>query len=224
MRMDDAVRERGVLGDARVQAVIDRLHSQADAQQRALPFQNQAANSDTEERKQYLSERYVALDREKAEFCHLICRSIGARHVVEAGTSFGVSTIYLATAVRDNGGGTVIGTEHEPSKAMQARRNFAEAGVGDIIDLREGDLRETLVAIDVAIDFTLIDIWTQMARPALELIAPHLRCGSIVMCDNTLIFAEAYRDYLAFIRDPINGFRSVVLPFGGGFEMSLKSI
>jgi hypothetical protein len=66
----------------------------------------------------------------------------------------------------------------------------------------------------VAIDFTLIDIWTQMARPALELIAPHLRCGSIVMCDNTLIFAEAYRDYLAFIRDPINGFRSVVLPFG----------
>ncbi len=60
-----------------------------------------------------------------------------ARHVVEAGTSFGVSTIYLATAVRDNGGGTVIATEYEQSKAESARRNFAEAGIEDIVDLRE---------------------------------------------------------------------------------------
>ncbi len=64
--MDDAVRERGVLGDAHIQAVIDRLHSQADAQQREFPFQDQPASADAEERKRYLSERYVALDREKA--------------------------------------------------------------------------------------------------------------------------------------------------------------
>ncbi len=63
-----------------------------------------------------------------------------------------------------------------------------------------------------------------MARPALELVAPRLRRGAVVMCDNTLAFAEAYRDYRAFIDDPANGFHSAVLPFTGGFEMSLKAM
>jgi len=202
--MNETGRKRGVLGDFHIQAVIDRLHDKAEAQRREPSQQHEPADAD--ERKRYLSERYVALDREKAEFCYLLCRSMCARHVVEAGTSFGVSTIYLATAVRDNGGGTVIATEYEQSKAKAARRNFAEAGIEDMVDLREGDLRDTLRTVDVAIDFMLIDIWTPMARPALELVAPRLRRGAVVMCDNTLAFAEAYRDYRAFIDDPANGF------------------
>ena len=86
----------------------------------------------------------------------------------------------------------VIGTESEPEKARMARGHFAEAGLADLIDLREGDLRETLVDIEGPIDFMLIDIWTPMARPALALIAPHLREGAVVICDNTLQFRDAY--------------------------------
>ena len=117
-------------------------------------------------------DKMVALEPAKATFCYALCRSLGARRVVEAGTSFGVSTLYLAAAVRDNGGGTVIATEYEPQKARMAREHFAEAGLAEYIDLREGDLRETLRSVEGPIDFMLVDIWTPLAQPALSLVAP----------------------------------------------------
>ena len=79
----------------------------------------------------------VALDRDKAEFCYLLCRSLRATRVVEAGTSFGVLTLYLAAAVRDNQveNGVVIGTEHEPKKVEIAHANFKEAGLNEFVEL-----------------------------------------------------------------------------------------
>jgi predicted O-methyltransferase YrrM len=151
-----------------------------------------------------------------------MCRSLGAKRVVEAGTSFGVSTLYLAAAVKANGGGVVIGTEYEPKKAAAARALFAEAGLSDVIELREGDLRETLRDPGGKVDFMLVDIWVAMARPALELVSPFLRPGAAVVCDNTGQFAEAYADYFAFIRDPANRFATQTLPFQGGLELSVK--
>jgi predicted O-methyltransferase YrrM len=146
--------------------------------------------------------------------------------VVEAGTSFGVSTLFLAAAVRDNlradgGEGLVIGTEHEPQKAKAARENFAQAGLSALIELREGDLRETLRDVPRSVDFMLIDIWTPMATPALALVAPRMRPGAVVVCDNTARFPDAYRDYFEFLRDPGNGFRTITLPFEGGLEFSV---
>src|SRR5437868_6731070 len=113
---------------------------------------------------EFLKDKLVALDRVKAEFCYHVCRALGARRIVEAGTSFGVSTLFLACAVRDNGRRAaavqgrdagdpiVIATENEPEKARQARGHFAEAGVADLIDLREGDLRGTLRNVRAPID------------------------------------------------------------------------
>ena len=80
----------------------------------------------------------------------------------------------------------------------------------------------SLQRIDGAVDFMLVDIWTPMARPALELVAPHLRTGAIVVCDNTADARNDYRDYFEFIRAPDNGFRTMTLPFEGGFEFSVK--
>ena len=116
----------------------------------------------------------------------------------------------------------MIGTEYEPEKAKIARRHFAEAGLSELIDLREGDLRETLVDLRGPIDFILMDIWTPMARPALALIAPHLRAGGVVICDNTQQFREAYREYLEFVHDPRNGMRTMTLPFEGGLEFTVR--
>lgn len=145
----------------------------------------------------------------------------------EVGTYCGKSTLYLAAAVRDNlrsggGDGVVIGTEYEPVKASAARLHFQQTGLGHLIDLREGDLRETLKRIDGAVDFVLVDIWIAMARPALELVAPHLRPGAIVICDNTALHRSDYADYFAFLHDPANGFRTMTLPFDGGLEMSVR--
>jgi predicted O-methyltransferase YrrM len=172
----------------------------------------------------YFADKLVALEPDKAEFCYGLCRAIGARRIVEFGTSFGVSTLYLAAAVRDNGGGVVIGTEHEPAKAAAARANFAKAGLSGLIDLREGDLRETLKDLAGPIDFALFDIWTEMARPGLELIAPHLKPGAVICADNTAAprARVGYADLFAFIEDPANGLRTMTLPFEGGFEMAVK--
>ena len=72
------------------------------------------------------------------------------------------------------------------------------------------------------VDFMLVDIWIGMARPALELVAPHLRPGAIVVCNNTERHRREYADYFAFLGDPANGFRTMTLPFNGGLELSVR--
>ena len=225
----------GVLKDARLESLLDSLHSKSDAQLSEMSAYYQARDAQTtppggEEAarvKQFLSNKFVALDRDKAEFCYQLCRAIDARRVVEIGTSFGISTLYLAAAVRDNlrgssDRGTVIATEYEPTKAAVALKHFDDAGLASLIELRQGDLRETLKSIVGPIDFMLMDIWIPMSRPALELVAPHLRPGSVVICDNTAKYRERYKDYFSFIEDPRNAFRTVTLPFDNGLEFSIR--
>jgi predicted O-methyltransferase YrrM len=235
--------ERLELGSP-IDALLDRLYARNVAQDLALEtyFTARAAegsldwNQFDERTNEFLKDKLVALDRSKAEFCYQTCRALQARRVVEAGTSFGVSTLFLAAAVRDNlrqeanglhgpagPSGIVIGTEYEAEKAKVARGHFAEAGLADLIDLREGDLRETLVDVEGPVDFMLIDIWTPMARPAISLIAPHLREGAVVICDNTLQFHGAYREYFDFVHDPRNGLRTMTLPFEGGLEFTVRA-
>lgn len=217
--------------DPALQGVLSRLHALSDAQTEVLAAfeadrRNTGATISEEDLKAFRRDKLVALDRDKAEFCTQLCRATAARRVVEIGTSFGVSTLYLAAAVGANvaalgGDGIVVATEYEPSKAAQARENFAAAGVADLIDLREGDFRETLKTLPPAIDFVLVDIWIRYARAAIELVAPHLRPGAVVVCDNTQIQRSDYADYLAFVRDPARGFTSMTLPFDGGLEFSV---
>ena len=215
--------------DPQLAALLDRLHGQSEAQQGEISAyykrRGEAGELNWEgldaDAHSFMADKLVALDRDKAEFCHGLCRATGARRIVEVGTSHGVSTLYLAAAVRENGGGVVIGTEHEAAKAKIARAHFAEAGLAGQIELREGDLRQTLKTLDGPVDFVLMDIWTEMARPAIELIAPHLRPGAVVCADNTG-WRTPYEAYFAFIEDPANGFSTMTLPFDGGFEMTVK--
>jgi predicted O-methyltransferase YrrM len=217
------------LADPALQALLARLHAESLAQDGEMGrfFSARVAakedlSPDNEAVKVFLADKMVALEPDKALFCYQLCRALQARTAVEAGTSFGVSTLYLAAAVRDNGGGLVIATENEPAKAAIARDNFAEAGLADLIDLREGDLRETLARITGPVDFMLVDIWAPMARPALELVGPHLRAGAVVICDNTAAYRDHYRDYFDYLGDPANRFSTMTLPFEGGLEMSVR--
>lgn len=218
-----------ILDDPALEAMLDGLHAASDTEAPGLAdyFRGRFAEGSLTSldidapAERFLGDKLVALEKDKALFCHLVCRALRARRAVEAGTSFGVSTLYLAAAVRHQGG-TVIATEHEPQKAEAARANFERAGLAASIDLRIGDLRETLKAIEGPVDFALIDIWTPMARPALELIHPHLRPGAVVIADNTTTWTEAYADYFAFIADPANGLRTLTLPFAGGLEFTVK--
>lgn len=220
------------MNDPKLEALLDRLHAQSDAQideTEAYFSQKERVDGYTkkdlldDDMHRFLSDKFVALDRDKAEFCYQLCRALQATRVVEAGTSFGVSTLYLAAAIRDNRveNGVVIGTEYEPKKVEVARANFEEAGLSEFIELREGDLRQTLQDVVGPVDFMLIDIW-EVSRPALERVSPNLRPGAIVVCDNTAAYADEYRDYFDFVNDPRNRFRTMTVPFEGGFELTVR--
>ena len=220
------------LNDPKLETLLERLHVQSKVQddetnayfeQRDQEIAIDQEGYYNDEMYRFLSDKMVALDQDKAEFCYMLCRSLQAKRIVEAGTSFGVSTLYLAAALRDNQieNGVVIGTEYEPKKVEIARANFEEAGLSKFIDLREGDLRETLRNTRGPVDFMLVDIW-DVALPALELVSPNLRPGAIVACDNTAVDIDEYGDYFKFVHDPKNRFQTMTVPFEGGFEISVR--
>lgn len=218
-----------VLNDSKLEALLAPLHAKTTAQTDEINtfFRDTFSvgnvfSFEEGEGRAFFADMLVALERDKAEFCYLTCRALGAKRLIEVGTSHGASTCYLAAALRDNGGGTVIATEYEAKKAAIARALWAEAGLSSFIELREGDLRETLKALDGPIDFVLVDIWTDMARPALELIYPHLRKGAVVICDNTISARSYYNDYFAFIASKGDALRTQTLPFEGGLEMTVR--
>ncbi len=227
------------LADRQAEAVLERLHA-LDARQfrsvvaRYLPRAvlslvtgKTGLDPTSPAEATFLRDKLVALDSTKADLCYVLCRAIKARRVVEFATSFGVSTIYLAAAVRDNvmdggGAGVVIGTENEPSKVIAAPANLAAAGLAEFTEIREGDALETLKDAGGPVDFLLVDSWIPLARLVLELMGPQLRLGALVVCDNVAQYQRAYRDYLDYIRNPVNGFRSVMLTDKGGFELSVR--
>jgi len=165
--------------------------------------------------------RALSIQADQGDLIYLLCRATGAARVVDFATSFGVSAIYFAAAVRDNGGGQVIGSEIVPEKAATAERNLTEAGLAEFADIRVGDARETLRDLGGPVDFALIDGFPGGEGPSLafqvfQVISPQLRVGALVLNDN------GESDYLDFVRDPAHGFRTLSLPIKGATELSVK--
>ena len=143
--------------------LLERLHGESLAQEKVLAESNHN-NAPGVSHAELMKDKFIALEQDKAEYVYQLCRAINAKTIVEAGTSYGVSTIYLALAATANanatgGKATVIATEHEPEKARQAREHWAQCGESIVgaIDLREGDLRETLKENLENVDFLLLD-------------------------------------------------------------------
>jgi predicted O-methyltransferase YrrM len=164
-----------------------------------------------------LKDFHLAVSRPTATLLYMLARSCGAKAIIEFGTSFGVSTLHLAAALRDNGGGRLIGTELEATKAAQARKNIAAAGLGDLVEIREGDALETLASgLPASVDLVLLDGAKTLYPSVLALLEARLHPGSWVVADN----ADRSAEYLARVRGSGSGFLSV--PFAGDVELSLK--
>ncbi len=203
--------------DAKASAVVSRLVAARRPAPNGGPRHNPSGNRDPHA----YAEFGFSIHPEQGELIYVLCRAIGAKRVAEFATSVGMSTLYFASALRDNGGGIVVGSEIVPEKAAMARRNLSEAGLAGLADIREGDARETLRDLGGPADFVLIDGWPggegpSLARQVIEIVAPQIRKGGLVLNDN------GEPDYLDFIRDPEHGFRSVTLPFKGNNELSVK--
>jgi predicted O-methyltransferase YrrM len=219
-----------VLPDARVRSVLRRLHAAADRQLPGvilhflpkLPRMLLGGAVDAPGTEHAFADKYIAIARDQGAFCYLTARALRARTIVEFGTSFGVSTLWLAAAVRDNGGGRVIGTELVPEKARRAQANLDEAGLDSFAEIRVGDATETLRDDLGEVDFMLNDGFPLRALDVLKLVAPAMRPGAVVVTDNVGVFKADYRDYATWIRDPRHGFASMSLPFRSGTEYSVR--
>lgn len=164
------------------------------------------------------AENFLCVSPAYGRFLYICARSVNARRVVEFGTSFGVSAIYLACAVRDNGGGTVIGTELEPSKAARAYENLKEAGVADVVDIRVGDALDALNAdLGGEVGLVHLDGALSLYPQVLGLLEPQLRMNALVVAEN------ATPDYREYLSAPGRGYVSLTLPFDDnhGNELSL---
>ena len=148
---------------------------------------------------------YLSVSRATGTLLYMLARSIEARSVVEFGTSFAISTLYLAAAMKDNGGGRVIGTEFEPSKVARARANIAAAGLSEFVEVRAGDALESLARdLPPTLDLVLLDGAKSLYSPVLALLAPHLRSGALVVADNAAMAPE----YIQAVRKPGSGYVS----------------
>jgi predicted O-methyltransferase YrrM len=208
--------------------LLNRLFADADATDAAL--QRQRASLSDEERARMMTDPddyralyssmkafHLAVSRDTGSMLYVLARATRARFIVEFGTSFGISTLHLAAALKDNGGGRVIGTEFEPSKVAQARANLAAAGLSDLAEIREGDALQTLAHdLPDTIDFVLLDGAKPLYLKVLALLEPRLREGALIVADN----ANWCSDYLAHVRTPAAGYLSV--PFAGDVELSMK--
>lgn len=159
----------------------------------------------------------LAVSRETGELLYMLARSCGARTIVEFGTSFGISTLHLAAALRDNGGGRLITSEFEPSKVARARKNLADGGLIDLVEIREGNALQTLsIDLPETIDLLLLDGAKALYTEILSLVESRLRPGAFIVADN----ADYSPDYLARVRSPAMGYMSV--PFAGDVELSMR--
>jgi len=148
----------------------------------------------------------------------MLARTSRARTIVEFGTSFGISTLHLAAALRDNGGGRLITSEFEPCKVVRARDNLEAGGLVDLVEFREGDALRTLsLDLPETIDLLLLDGAKGLYPDILSLLESRLRPGALVVADN----ADDNPDYLARVRAPANGYMSV--PFAEDVELSMRS-
>jgi predicted O-methyltransferase YrrM len=217
------------LTTGRVADVLKRLYQEAETADR--PLMERYLNRDVtladmikqtldEEAKDYralyrtYAGNFLNVSADFGRFLYMCARARKAKRIVEFGTSFGISTIHLACALRDGGDGHLIGSELEPTKAQRARENLAAAGLADLVEIRVGDALETLKdGIDGDVDVVLLDGAFSLYLPVLKLLEPHLRDGAFVIGDNAVEQSPGYLDY---VRNPQNGYLSLALPFHAG--------
>jgi predicted O-methyltransferase YrrM len=199
--------------------LIDRLFVEADAAENARGPATRAG--DRGDYRQYyglLKDQPLPVSRATGRLLYMLARSVRARTIVEFGTSFGISTLHLAAALRDNGGGRLIGSEFEPSKIARARANLGAAGLSDLVEIREGDALQTLARdLPDSIDLVLLDGAKSLYSPILSLLEGRLRHGALIVADN----ADDSPEYLARVRSAAGDYLSV--PFADDVELSMRS-
>jgi predicted O-methyltransferase YrrM len=219
-----------------IAAVLTRQHAAADADKwKLLPRLPSYAWAkltgrlyNDSFRQRVFSDVYSAVTPERGSVLYLLARASDAKRIVEFGSSFGISTIYLATAVLDNCAGAapgaeagVTGSEMDPRKVMEAQRNVDAAGLANLVKVLQGDALETLRGIAAPIDLAFLDGRKDLYLPVLTLLEPKLRPGAVIISDNIDSFQKEVAPFLDYVHEPKNGYASSTLGLSDGMEISV---
>lgn len=197
------------LHDARVTSALERMYAESDAQRAGIHDRFRAIDpqATAQERADAVSDIYMPITPDAGRLLYTLVRAARPATIVEFGMSFGLSTVHLAAAIRDNGTGRVITTELSAAKIAAASRTFDETGLSDLITVLEGDAVSTLAEVAGPVDLVLMDGWKELYLPVLRVLEPKLSAGALVIADNTEM-ADA-KPYLDYVRNPANGYTSI---------------
>ena len=176
------------------------------------------AAASARERAEAFQDFYIPVSPEAGQLLYALARASRPDTIVEFGTSFGISTMYLAAAVTDNGTGHVFTTELSDRKIRAAGASLARAGVAGAVTILAGDALETLASVPGPVGLALLDGWKELCLPVLRLLEPRLLPGALVVADDNT--HASLGDYLAFVRDPASGYVTVDFPVADGLEIS----
>ncbi|MGI5501567.1 O-methyltransferase [Lentzea sp. CA-135723] len=208
------------LHEDRVRGVLERLFEAAEGDETFEAPWGELREAGAQERADALDAVYMPISARGGDLLYGLVRSSRPETVVEFGTSFGISTLYLAAAVRDNGRGHVYGTEMSAVKLAATRKNLEEAGLGGVATVLPGDARRSLAGLEGPIGLVLLDGWKELCLPVLRDLEPRLAPGALVVADD--IDQESMAGYLEYVRDPANGYVSVAFPVEDGMEISCR--
>ncbi|HEX3918374.1 MAG TPA: DUF1442 domain-containing protein [Caulobacteraceae bacterium] len=153
-----------------------------------------------------------------------LVKDAGAKRILEIGSSYGYSTVWLAEAARATGG-KVVSLDVAAKKQAYGREMLEKAGLSAFVEFRTGDALELIPQLEHGIDFVLLDCWKDVYVPCLERFHPKLAPGAVVVADNMIQPANARQDALAY-RRAVRGkpdMTSVLLSVGSGIEVSRKA-
>src|SRR5262245_16174149 len=169
----------------------------------------------------HLDEFLLYVGPATGQLINLLAKEAQAQTILEVGSSYGYSTVWLAEAARETGG-KVISIEIHSAKQERARSAVQDARLSEFVDFRLGDARDTLAKMSESVDFVLLDLWKDFYIPCFDLFYPKLRPGALIVADN-MIFPESARDHAEAYRKYVRSkpdINSVLLRVGHGIELS----
>lgn len=218
------------LSSPKVAALLDRLFSAADEGDPELLARIQkeadarfAGQRYAPELAPLFDQAYLPVPPEVGRFLYVLTRASRPKRIVEVGTSFGVSAIHFACALKDNGEGRLVSSELSHAKAAAAGENLASLGLEGLVEIRCGDAFEALERLEDPIDLLFLDGWKDGYLPLLKMLQPLLHAGALVVADDIKLFPERLASYLEHVRNPQNRYRSVELAIGDGVELSVRT-
>ena len=166
-------------------------------------------------------ERLLWVGRAGAQLLHTLAVGAGAQRILELGTSYGYSTLWLAEAAR-RAGGRVVSLDIAPQKQAYAKAMLAKAGLDGFVAFETGDALEIIPRLAGPFDFVFLDIWKELYVPSIGLLAPKLAPGGYLIADNMIEPAYWRDDILKYRRAvrALPGMSSVLVSVGSGLEIS----